>query len=383
MPTSTRGNIMRTGNKRVVGALLAVTVGVTSTAVFSSPADAAGKPARIRGIVTSAEGQGLAGIRVATLAEQTVGGIDQWVEVDSALTGADGRYSVGKLDDGTYRVRFDDSSGSYSTEFYNDVSRIDLAEDVVLVPGGGMRDLLPTELGAAAHLTGAVTGTTGSGIAGAEVTAYVVHNGTRTPFVTVATDADGRYDVDGLPGGTYTLGFRDPVTEVSEYWNDKAALTEADTLVVQNAGSTTGLDARLATPVPDPTPTPVTEPTVTPATPSAPPSAAPSATSSAVPAPTAAPAAATKVVMVKRPRIRGVAAVTQVLRVTRGTWNPTTVSRKIQWLADGKRIKGATKARLKVTKKLLGKRIAVRVRVAAPQYLDLTVKTRRTKKVRS
>lgn len=87
--------------------------------------------------------------------------------------------------------------------------------------------------------------------------------------------------------------------------------------------------------------------------------------------------------MVKRPRIRGVAAVAEVLRVTRGTWNPGTVSRKVQWLADGKRIKGATKARLRVTKKLQGKRIAVRVRVSAPQHLDLTVKTRRTKKVRS
>ena len=247
---------MRTGTKRVVGTLLAVAVGATSTTVLAGPAEAVGKPARIKGIVETADGQPLAGIRVATLEERTVGGVDQWVEVDSGETGTDGRYSVGKLDDGTYRVRFDDTSGRYSTEFYNDQARIDLAEDVVLVPGGGMRELAPTELGAAAHLTGAVTGSAGSGIAGAEVTAYVVHDGTRTPFTTVTTDADGRYDVDGLPGGTYTLGFSDPASGVSEYWNDKAALAEADTLVVKSAGSSTGLDARLATPLPDPPPTP-------------------------------------------------------------------------------------------------------------------------------
>ena len=87
--------------------------------------------------------------------------------------------------------------------------------------------------------------------------------------------------------------------------------------------------------------------------------------------------------MVKRPRIRGVVAVTQVLRVTRGTWNPTKVSRKIQWLANGKRIKGATKARLRVTKKLVGKRLSVRVIASAPEHTRLLVKTRRTKKVRA
>ncbi|HSF37214.1 MAG TPA: carboxypeptidase regulatory-like domain-containing protein [Nocardioides sp.] len=379
---------MRTGNKRVVGTLLAVTLGVTSTAVLSGPAEAVGKPARIKGVVTTAGGQALAGIRVATLAEMTVGGVEQWVEVDSAETGTDGRYSVGKLDDGTYRVRFDDTAGRYSTEFYNDQVHIDLAEDVVLVPGGGMRELSPTELGAAAHLTGAVTGTTGSGIAGAEVTAYVVHDGTRTPFATDTTDADGRYDVDGLPGGTYTLGFRDPATEVSEFWNDKATLAEADTLVVKSAGSSTGLDARLATPVPAPEPATDPEPspgsTTTPSTdptPSA--TAAPTQQTAPTPVATTAPTTTTaKVVMVKRPRIKGTAAVTQVLRVTRGTWNPTKVSRKIQWLANGKRIKGATKNRLRVTKKLVGKRITVRVVASAPERAALTVKTRRTKKVR-
>jgi 5-hydroxyisourate hydrolase-like protein (transthyretin family) len=380
MPTAQGSIIMRNHHRRVVGTLLAATVAVTSTTICSGPAEAVGKPARIRGIVTTAEGQALVGIRVAALAEMTVGGIDQWVEVDSALTGADGRYSVGKLDDGTYRVRFDDTSGTYSTEFYNDVPRADLAEDVVLVPGGGMRDLLPTELGGAAHLTGLVTGSTGAGIEGAEVTAYVVQDDAWIPFVTVSTGADGRYDVGGLPGGAYTLGFHDPATGVGEYWNDNAALGDADTLTVDSAGSTTGLDARLATPLPEPTPELTNDPTPTGTT--APADTTAAAGSTATPTTTATTTAA-KVVMVKRPRVRGVAAVTQVLRVTRGAWNPTKVSRKIQWLANGKRIKGATKARLRVTKKLVGKRLSVRVVASAPQLTRLIVKTRTTKRVRA
>ncbi|HEU4338072.1 MAG TPA: hypothetical protein VFR45_12210, partial [Nocardioides sp.] len=74
--------------------------------------------------------------------------------------------------------------------------------------------------------------------------------------------------------------------------------------------------------------------------------------------------------------------VSEVLRVTRGTWNPTTVSRKLQWLANGKRIKGATKARLRLTQKLIGKRLSVRVVASAPQLTKLVVKTRTTKKIR-
>ena len=86
--------------------------------------------------------------------------------------------------------------------------------------------------------------------------------------------------------------------------------------------------------------------------------------------------------MVKRPRIKGVAAVARTVRVTRGTWNPTTVSRKIQWLANGKRIKGATKARLRVTGKLVGKKLSVRVVASAPQPAELVVTTRTTRSVR-
>ncbi len=375
---------MRIHQRRVVGALLAATVGLTSTTILAGPAGAVGKPARIRGLVTTADGTALAGIRVAALAEMTVGGIDQWVEVDSAFTGVDGRYSVGKLDDGTYRVRFDDPSGGYSTEFYNDAPRADEAEDVVLVPGGGMRDLLPTELGGAAHLTGLVTGSTGAGIGDAEVTAYVVDDGGAwIPFVTVTTDTDGRYDVGGLPAGAYTLGFHDPATQVTEYWNDQAALADANTLTLDNAGASTGLDARLATPLPEPTPTVELVPPTTTTDP-APVTTTPDAAPAAAPVQTTAPTATSlKVLMVQRPRIRGVAQVAEVLRVTRGAWNPTKVSRKVQWLANGKRIKGATKARLRVTQKLLGKRLSVRVVVSAPQHTRLLVKTRTTKRVRA
>jgi hypothetical protein len=376
---------MRTGNKRVVGTLLAVTLGVTSTAVLSGPAEA-GQPNRIQGVVTAAGGGGVSGINVTALAETAVDGTTRWVVIDTATTGDGGGYNVGKLPDGNYRVRFDDPTGRYATEYYNNAFEPADAE-IVALDTGRVR-IADVVLGGAAQLTGVVTGSTGAGIEGAEVTAYVDEDGTWVPFTTIKTVAGGRYDLGLLPGGTYKLGFHDPATGVGEYWNDEATLAGADTLTVKDVGSSTGLDVQLATPVPDPEPEPNPEPSpVSTATPTTDPTpsatAAPTQQTAPTPVATTAPTTTTaKVVMVKRPRIKGTAAVTQVLRVTRGTWNPTKVSRKIQWLANGKRIKGATKNRLRVTKKLVGKRITVRVVASAPQRAALTVKTRRTKKVR-
>ncbi len=75
---------MRTYQK-LGGAVLAVTVGMTSTMLVAGPAQAA-KPTRIKGVVTTAEGVPLAGIVVTTLADPT--GTGQWVPMDDAVTGA-------------------------------------------------------------------------------------------------------------------------------------------------------------------------------------------------------------------------------------------------------------------------------------------------------
>jgi len=373
---------MRTRDKRVVGTLLAVTVGLTSATVLSSPVEAA-QPNMIQGVVTAAGGAKLPGIHVTALAERPVGGGTQWVEVGSAHTGPEGAFNVAKLPDGNYRVRFDDPSGNYSTEFYNDAFRP--ADATVLDVSNGKLAIADVALGGAAHLSGLVTGSTGAGIVGAQVTAYVQQDGAWTPLTTIETVENGRYDLGLLPGGAYTLGFHDPVSGVTEYWNNKASLAEANTLNVKSAGANDGLDAQLATPLPAPTPEPTTEPTTPNEAPAAPAPAAPSTTTASpttTTTTTTTAAAATKVVMVKAPRIRGLAKVSQVLRVTRGTWNPTTVSRKVQWLANGKRIKGATKTRLRVTAKLVGKRLSVRVVATAPQLTKLVVSTRTTKRVR-
>lgn len=364
---------MRNNYLRAAGAALAAGVGIASAVVITGPANAE-PPIRIQGtVVAAAGGTPLVGVKVTALTKRTVDGVDQWVVAGSAVTGSLGAYNMNRVDDGIYRIRYDDPSGLHATEFYNDKTAIEDANPVDLAPGQ-KANLGQTELGSAAHLTGLVTGSTGAGIAGADVTAYVPLEGGWVPFTTVQTGTDGRYDVGGLPGGTYKLGFHDPATNVGEYWNDKSELTDAIELNLAKDWTTGGLDAQLATPLPTPTETPSPSPTATPTT-------SPTTTTTTT---TTTTNTTTKsaVTMLVRPRIRGVVKVTNVLRVSRGSWNPTKVTRKIQWLANGKRIKGATKARMRLTKKLAGKRISVRIIVSAPDRLPLKVTTKRTKQVR-
>ncbi len=353
-------------HSKLGGAALAIAVATSSIMLIAGPAEAA-KPTRIKGSVTNENGDGLAGIVVTTLADPS--GTGQWVAVDDAVTGSGGGYNVGKLDDGVYRVRFDDPTGAYATEFYNDAARIESATPVDLT-NGGMPTLMPAKLAGAAHVIGTVTGSDAEGVAGAEVTAYVRQGAAWNSFRTVVAGSDGTYDLGGLSAGEYTLGFRDPVSGVTEYWNDRATIADADPVTVP---STERYDVSLATPVTTPTPTPTLTPTPTTADP------APVVAPVVVTAPTTAAAAA--VAVIKRPRIRGLVKVGKRLRVTTGTWNPTTVERKVQWLANGKKIKNATKNRLRLTSKLVGKRISVRVVASATGRTPVTVTTRRTKKV--
>ena len=62
-------------------------------------------------------------------------------------------------------------------------------------------------------------------------------------------------------------------------------------------------------------------------------------------------------------------------------WSGGTTS-SYRWLVDGKAVKKATAARLKVTRAMLGRRLSVRVRVTRPGYTSLTATSARTAKVR-
>ena len=82
-----------------------------------------------------------------------------------------------------------------------------------------------------------------------------------------------------------------------------------------------------------------------------------------------------------RPVVLGKAQVGRRLEGKVGRWTAGARLR-YQWLADGKRIRGATRASFRITSKVRGKRLSLRVRGTKQGYTTATVTSRRTKPVR-
>lgn len=84
---------------------------------------------------------------------------------------------------------------------------------------------------------------------------------------------------------------------------------------------------------------------------------------------------------VSKPKIKGKARVGARLTVNTGTWSPAP-SFQFRWYANGKAIKGATGTRLKLTSKLAGKRITVKVVATKTGYNTASYTSARTSKVK-
>jgi len=86
----------------------------------------------------------------------------------------------------------------------------------------------------------------------------------------------------------------------------------------------------------------------------------------------------------KRPKIRGIARVGKRLLVRPGTWSAdgSKVRLRYQWFVNGKAIRGATKAHLKILRAYRGKKIRVKVTGRATGHATATRTSVPTRKVR-
>ncbi len=217
----------------------AVTGGVSGTAIVAA--------GHITGTVTNASAVGLSGIGVAAFERS---GFGDWRWVGGAATGIDGRYDIGGLAAGSYRIGFWDSSGSYVLEFYDDAPTIDLGDDV-FVSAGATTTRVDAVMTLASHITGRVRGA-GPGAAGLEgisvsAKVYRAPDDWQTVPGGTSTAADGTYDIGALPAGTYRIEFRDDSAGnyVTQYFNDAATIDEANDVAVAAGATRYGINARL------------------------------------------------------------------------------------------------------------------------------------------
>ena len=81
------------------------------------------------------------------------------------------------------------------------------------------------------------------------------------------------------------------------------------------------------------------------------------------------------------PKITGTAKVGKKLKVVPGTWSPS-ATLTYQWFVKGKRVKGATGKKLKLTKRMKGKKVTVTVTGTKTAYTTLTRTSKPTGKVK-
>ena len=198
----------------------------------------------IAGTVTDVSRAGLAGIEVTANQADGLGG---WNYVSGVQTKADGTYDLSGLAGGTYRVGFDDLSGTYLMQCYDAAVGLDWAADVVVTTGGTIFGVDAT-LGRAGDIIGTVTDPSHTGLAGIDVTAYQADgSGGWNAVSEVYTGSDGTYDLNGLGTADYRLEFSDGSgNHVAQCYEDAADLGSATDIAVTVGATTCGVDATLA-----------------------------------------------------------------------------------------------------------------------------------------
>jgi len=95
-----------------------------------------------------------------------------------------------------------------------------------------------------------------------------------------------------------------------------------------------------------------------------------------------APVKAGKIVVRKKPKIKGKAKVGKKLKATKGKYTPGGVKIAYRWLRNGKAIKGASKKTYKVSAKDARKKLSVRVKVKKAGYKKVKVTSKKTAKAK-
>jgi hypothetical protein len=149
----------------------------------------------------------------------------------SATTGASGKYQVGALAGGNYKVEF--SGAGFATQYYLGKSSFAEAEPVVVMEGvekGGINAAL-RKLG---RIAGTVTEAAGK--KGPIPGLAVEVSNLAGEFVSeTTTNAEGKYEVSGLPTGTYKVGFNifGELNYVPQYYNNQPSFEMATLVPVQ------------------------------------------------------------------------------------------------------------------------------------------------------
>jgi hypothetical protein len=220
-------------NAASFGSATGVTVTGGGTVTVNAALAGAGT---ISGTVTGGAGN-LTGIKVHAYKQDGANWI--WTKAASTSSGA---YTLSGLVVGTYRLWFQDATGTWASEYHTNMPSFELATGVAVTAGG--TTTINADLAGAGTISGTVTGGAGN-LTGIKVHAYR-QDGSNWIWTKSALTASGAYTLSRLSAGTYRLWFQDPAgTWASEYYENTASFNSA-TGVTATGGATTTINADLA-----------------------------------------------------------------------------------------------------------------------------------------
>lgn len=198
-------------------------------------------------VTRESDGASLPGIDVKAYLQT---GPTTWQLLGKVTTASDGTYTYGGLTTGIYRAQFIDPGAEYVPELYNNQREFYLATNFAVTDTQVTSDI-NAALARAGKVSGNVTQIEGGDPAvDVSVSAWYwdTASGSWRSAGSVSTDGGGNYLLGGLATGTYRLQFADvyvPPRYLTEYYDNKASLGEANDVPVTAGSTTSGRNAAL------------------------------------------------------------------------------------------------------------------------------------------
>jgi uncharacterized protein YegP (UPF0339 family) len=219
--------------------VVSVSVGGSTTGIDAVLSETGG----IKGKVSESSGNGIPDVRVCAF----------YLTGDYAgcwSTDSSGDYELSHLKEGSYKLRFDAAytSGMYALEWYNDKDSEEVA-DLISVSPGNFTSGIDAVLEKGGKITGQVKNSAGVGIDdNVLIRVYTLSGGLiKDQWI----DIFGNYEVKTLKKGRYKIYFDASDTDyISEWYDDKDSLEDADLVRVTKEHTTAGIDCILISEAP-------------------------------------------------------------------------------------------------------------------------------------
>jgi len=188
----------------------------------------------ISGTVTDSDAVGINDIRINVYSGTCTD--EEAVLLDYTLTDGTGAYEIADLPAGNVYIEVDNNGHNYISEIYDHAVDCSVANPVTITADGNT--IVNFQLDQGGSISGFVTNSSGSGIAGVWVDAYsgACYDGNFLGYA--ETDENGAYTITGLPAGdVYVEAYPYGQNYVSE-WYDNSASCEGAVPVTVTVGET-------------------------------------------------------------------------------------------------------------------------------------------------